>query len=300
MKKLLLIVNPKAGKLAAKAVFYEIIQAFALNGFLVTTYITRAAGDASSMAKSATESGEYDLLVCLGGDGTLNETVNGILQSGKSIPLGYIPTGSTNDIANSLEIAADPIAAAKNIAGTENKVILDAGRFNRERFFAYTASFGAFTSTAYSVPQEMKNTFGHFAYLLAGIKDIASIKPYRVTVESGNETFTGDYIFGTVANSFSLAGLIKFDRKKVDLNDGLFEVLLVKQPENMGQLNKIVAGAFGSDFSDKEVFTFFKTDKISFEMPEDANWTLDGEFAEGRQHILIENVKSAIELRHNK
>jgi len=296
---MMLIINPKAGKLVAKNNLYEILLAFSNRGFLTTTYMTTGPGDATRMAKQTAEGQEYDVLVCCGGDGTLNEVINGVMQSGKKIVLGYIPGGSTNDFANTLKISMDPIAAAKNLVGFERNMFLDVGSFNNEKFFTYTASFGAFTSTSYSVPQDMKNTFGYFAYILAGIKDLAAIKPYKAKVTAGDKVYENSYIFGAVTNSVSLAGVIKFDRRAVDLNDGMFEVLLVKEPKNMGQLNKIVLGAFASDFSDEEVFTFFRTDKITFDLPQGVDWSLDGEYAEGSEHIVIENLKSAIELRHD-
>ena len=235
-------------------------------------------------------------MVCCGGDGTLNEVINGILLSGKTLPVGYLPAGSTNDFANSMKMPTDLIRGAAGICKTEEPVELDVGRFNGKRFFTYIASFGAFTSTSYTVPQSIKNSLGHFAYVLAGIKDVTSIKPYSVSGFTKDRTFEGDYIFGAVSNSFSVGGVIKLDRTVVNLSDGQFEVLFVKQPKNPAQLNKILWGLINTDFSDGEVFEFFKTDKITLKMPSDANWTLDGEFEGGQSTVEIENIPSAIHL----
>lgn len=299
MKKLMFIINPMSGKQIIKTALFDILNVFSARDYVTTTYMTSGVGDAVRVAKAAADSREYDLLVCCGGDGTLNEVINGVMESREKIVLGYIPAGSTNDFANSLKISFDPVAAAKNIVGFEKNMLIDVGRFNKERYFTYTASFGAFTSTSYSVPQDVKNALGHFAYLLEGIKDLAAIKPYKTKVFTEEKTFENNFIFGAVTNSMSLAGFIKFNRNIVDLNDGMFEILLVKQPENMAQLNKIVMGVLASDFTDEEVFTFFRTDKVSFDLPDGVNWTLDGEFAEGGKHIEIENIKSAIEFRHD-
>ena len=298
MKKLLLIINPKSGKLLVQAALFSIIEVFCRADFLVTTRFTFAPGDAEKIAFEAGQKGEYDLIVCSGGDGTLNGVLSGIVKSGKKKPVGFIPAGSTNDFANSMKMPTEPILAAESIVNTESPVCLDIGKFNGERYFSYIASFGAFTATSYTVPQDMKNALGHFAYVLGGIKDVTAIKPYHIEAFSDDRNFEGDYIFGAVCNSFSVGGVIKFTASDINLNDGLFEVLFVKQPKNASQLNKMLWGFINTDFSDSEVFEFFKTSKIALKMPEGVNWTLDGEFEKGETSIVIENIKSAIEIMY--
>ncbi len=296
MKKLLLIVNPRSGRLAARPALFDIINIFCHANFLVTTRITTDRGDATLMARQAAETMEYDLVVCCGGDGTLNEVISGILSSGKKLPVGYIPTGTTNDFAGSMKIPTDPILAASCIAHAEKPLEIDIGRWCQSRYFTYIASFGAFTSTSYSVPQSIKNSLGHFAYVLAGIKDVTAIKPYPVKGISKEKNLEDDYIFGAVSNSFSVGGIIKLDTSTVNLCDGMFEALFVKQPKNAAQINKILWGLINTDFSDEEVFDFFKTDRIKLSMPPETNWTLDGEFAQGCDSVEIENISSAIQL----
>lgn len=295
---MLLIINPKSGKLLVQAALFNITEVFCRAEYLVTTRFTFEYGDAEKMAFEAAQNGEYDLVVCCGGDGTLNGVLSGIVKSGKKMPVGFIPAGSTNDFANSMKMPTEPILAAENIVTTQKPVCLDIGKFNGERYFSYIASFGAFTATSYNVPQDMKNALGHFAYVLGGIKDVTAIKPYRIEAFADERSFAGDYVFGAVCNSFSVGGVITLNAHDVNLNDGLFEVLFVKQPKNATQLNKMLWGFINTDFSDNEVFEFFKTSKIAFKMPENVNWTLDGEFQKGTNSVLIENVMSAIEIMH--
>ncbi len=295
MKKALIIMNPKAGKMLAKNAMFDILNAFSEEDYLTSVYLTKAAGEATKAAKSG--AGKYDLIVCCGGDGTLNEVVSGIVMSQKQVSLGYIPAGSTNDFASSMKIPTDVVRAAKKIAKSKEDVLIDAGSFCEERIFTYIASFGAFTSAAYSVPQNIKNSLGHFAYVLEGIKDLASIKPYLIEATTQGEVYKNEYIFGAVSNSFSVGGIVKLSEDIVSLNDGKFEVLFVKQPQSPAQMNKILWGLINTDFSDTEVFDFFKTDSLTLKMPQGVHWTLDGEYEKGRDLIQIKVLPTAIKLR---
>lgn len=295
MKKALIIMNPKAGKMLAKNAMFDILNAFSEEDYLTSVYLTKAPGEATKMAKSG--AGKYDLIVCCGGDGTLNEVVSGIIFSGKDVSLGYIPAGSTNDFASSMKIPTDVVRAAKKIAKAKEDVMVDAGSFCNDRIFTYIASFGVFTAAAYSVPQNIKNTLGHFAYVLEGIKDLTSIKPYFVEVKTPENEYKNEYIFGAVSNSFSVGGIVKLSENMVSLNDGKFEVLFVKQPQSPAQMNKILWGLINTDFSDTEVFDFFKTRSLTLKMPQDVHWTLDGEYEKGREDIKIEVLPSVIKLR---
>ncbi len=298
MKKLLLIINPCAGKMNVKSELFGITQSFCEAGWLVTTKITVSRGEATDISREASGNEEYDLIVCCGGDGTLNEVINGLLQSGKSTPVGYIPAGSTNDFASSMKIPTDLVKAAKSIAGAEKSIHLDVGRFNADRVFTYIASFGAFTATSYNVPQNLKNAMGHFAYVLGGIMDLGSIKPYHVELHSDGGDCVGDYVFGAISNSSSVGKIIKLNNEQVSLNDGKFEVLMVKNPTNPALLQKVLWGLLNRNFSDKEVFEFFQASEIKMSLPETVNWTLDGEFEKGSGEVVIENLHSAITLRY--
>ena len=228
-KKLLFIVNPRAGKTKSRAPLFDAVSIFSKAGYLVRVAETRRHGDATELAERF--GGDFDLVVCHGGDGTLNETVNGIMRlpREKRPPLSYLPGGSTNDFAASLSISSDPALAAQSAMRLQPRD-LDVGVFN-EKNFVYVASFGAFTRTAYTVPQDIKNMFGHFAYLLEGVKDLETLCPYPMRLTADGEVFEGEYLFGAVCNSTSIAGLMKLSPDAVDLCDGQFELMLVPVPK---------------------------------------------------------------------
>ena len=243
-KTLLFIVNPRAGKTKSSAPLFDAVATFGRAGYLVRVMLTQAAGDAARFA--AQWGGDYDLVVCAGGDGTLNETLSGLMQLENRPPVGYLPNGSTNDFAASLRIPASVQQAARAVVeGTPHP--LDLGAHNA-RYFSYVASFGAFTKASYSASQETKNALGHFAYILEGIKNLDSLRPYRCGVEADGESFDGDFIFGAVCNSTSLGGLVKLDPKRVHMDDGMFELILLRMPKTALDLQNLITALNRMDY----------------------------------------------------
>ena len=293
MKKVLVILNPRAGKMKSKNGLFTIVDKLCSDGWLVVVQTTQRRGHASELAGSAEKDG-YDLIVCCGGDGTLNEVIDGIMRTGSSVPIGYVPAGSTNDFASSMNIPTNIDKAIDGIINNE-AAPLDVGQFN-SRYFSYIASFGAFTAASYSAPQNVKNSLGHFAYVLEGIKDLGSLQKYRMTLTTDEFSEEEEYIFGAVSNSTSVGGVVKLDSDIVDMRDGLFEVVMIKFPKNVIDLNRIVNGILASDYSG-DVFTFVKTSHIEFDMEKIVPWTLDGEFEAGANHIDITNRHKAINIR---
>ena len=292
MSKVLIIINPTAGKMKSKGALFDIVSRFCEAGYSVRVQTTLRRGHAAELAESA--AGEVDLIVCAGGDGTLNEVITGIMRSGFSPEVGYIPCGSTNDFAKSMSIPTTIPKATANIIESE-AAIVDVGRFN-DRYFSYIASFGAFTSTSYSTPQGMINTLGHFAYLLAAVKDIAAIRRCHVRALSGDSVIEDDFIFGSVSNSTSVAGVVKLKPDLVDMKDGLFEVILVRYPKNPAELSRVINGMTHSNFDDP-LFSFFKTSEIVFETEDEVPWSLDGEFDPGGARSVVTNVPAALKIR---
>ena len=291
-KRLRIILNPAAGKSKAKTALFEIIEPFCRAGYDVSLAITQQAGHGGVLARTAVGEG-CDLLVCCGGDGTLNEVVSGVLEADGTCPIGYIPAGSTNDFANSLGIPADiPEAVQTILEGTPRP--LDAGRFG-QRYFTYIASFGAFTAASYTAPQAAKKTFGHLAYIMEGIKDIRAIQPYPVRVEADGESCENAYIFGAVSNSTSVGGIVRLSEELVNRSDGLFEVILIKQPQSPLDLRKIVHAVMSSDFHN-EMFDFFRASEVTLHMEAAIPWTLDGEYAEGAAPVVIQNLPRAFSM----
>jgi YegS/Rv2252/BmrU family lipid kinase len=295
-KKLLLIMNPKSGVMLAPKYLSDIVQRFSGAGYLTQVLMTEGRGDARDFAEEYGR--EADRIVVSGGDGTLNEVIDGMLTAGLSIPIGYIPSGSTNDFANSIGLPSTIFDCVDTIIeGTPS--VFDIGEFNG-RYFSYVASFGAFTSTSYSVPQNLKNILGHTAYVLGGIKDILSIRPVHAKVTADKDTpnemiVEGDFIFGAVCNSMSVGGILKLDKLDVDMNDGLMEVLLVRVPGDPIALNDIMLSMLDGRLQSDQI-EFFSAREMEFEIDEGTHWTLDGEYEEGRDKCFVRTIRSAINL----
>ena len=292
MKKLLLILNPNSGKKKANRYLVQILDILNRGGFDVTVYVTAARGDATEVVRK--RAAEFDRILCIGGDGTFNEMISGLLPTGLSTPISYIPAGSTNDFATSLHLSKNILQAARDIAEGEPRP-LDLGRFN-DRYFSYIASFGAFTRASYATSQSLKNALGHFAYILAGIKEIASIRSHhmRVTLADGT-VYEDDYIFGAVSNSTSVAGILTLAPELVDMNDGLFEVLLVRKPHNPLELSDCVLALTTQDYN-TPMLTLCSSARVEMESSEELAWSLDGEEAMGGKHTVIENLHSAVQI----
>ncbi len=292
MKKLLLILNPCSGKKKASHALADVVNVFNRGGYDVTVYITAARGDATKVV--AQRAPEFDLVVCAGGDGTFNETISGLLAGGHDTPIGYLPAGSTNDFASSLHLSKNLVEAARDIVeGTPRR--LDVGRFN-DRYFSYVASFGAFTRASYATSQNVKNALGHLAYILSGIKELAYIRSRRLrfTLDDGR-VLEDEYIFGAISNSTSVAGILTLSEDLVDMNDGVFELLLVRKPENLLELNDCVLALTTQDYH-MPMLTFTSARSVEIEAPEDMDWTLDGEREPGRAHCRAENLHDAIRI----
>ena len=291
MKKLQLIINPTAGMKQGKKYLADIVACFGSYGYISTVFVTEKSGDATGFVLNYAS--EYDLIVCIGGDGTFNEVVAGLMSGNIDVPVGYIPAGSTNDFAASLKLSSDIMQACVDIMeGSERK--LDIGLFNG-RSFSYVASFGAFTKASYSTPQTTKNALGHVAYILEGIKDIPQIRPEHVSIEANGQVLEGDYLFGAVSNSTSLGGILTLDPDIVDMNDGVFEIMLIKSPTNVVELNTILK-ALASKQYDCHMIDFIKTQSAVFYADKNMDWSLDGEHEAGSERIEIVNKHSAIRL----
>ncbi|MEE1006471.1 MAG: diacylglycerol kinase family protein [Acutalibacteraceae bacterium] len=291
-KRLLLIVNPCSGRAKMRTELLRVVETLSSGGYTVTVYPTKTRGDATDYVSNLSEN-EYERIVVCGGDGTLNEVITGLMKSELHITLGYIPSGTLNEWSSGLGIARSIPKAAEDI-NTGKKIQLDIGRFG-DRYFSYTASFGAFTDASYSAPQDIKNVLGQAAYFFEGIKSLGNIKPVRLKFKTEEREIEGDFLFGAVSNSMSVGGIVKFDESAVKLNDGRFEVLLIRNPDNILKLQPIIDGILKRDF-DREGIEFFTTESITVTGGDGLSWTLDGEYAEGKDEIVISNMHNAIEL----
>ena len=291
MKKLLFIVNPTAGKKRVVSSLSDILRIFCAHGYAPTVLMTERSGHAVELCRDNIEGNE--LVVCAGGDGTLNETINGLLVSGADVPVAYLPCGTTNDLANTLGLSTNLLSAAKDAVEGDDK-FLDIGSFNG-RNFVYTASFGAFTKASYGTPQSVKNALGHMAYVLEGVQQLGSLKPTHVKVTTEKEELEGDYLFGSVSNTTSLGGIITIDKELVMLDDGEFELMLVDMPHNVLDFSKLLNQITTAKFGD--MIHLSSAASINMEMGENTDWTLDGELEKGETLFDIKNLHNAIRIR---
>ena len=287
----MLIVNPVSGKSQAKNAIFDILNVLCRAEFEVTVYMTQKSGDASDFAEKFGP--EYDVVACVGGDGTLSEVISGVMHAEKRPVIGYIPMGTTNDMAMTLGIPKNPTAAAEIIA-KGNVMELDAGKLG-DRYFGYIAGFGAFTEVSYMTPQESKKTLGHFAYLLEGMASLSGITGQRVKVEYDDGVCEDEYLFGAVINSTSVAGVVKIDPHDVGLNDGYFEVLLFRNPQTIGDMSKIVNSVLSHTYNDEGV-TLLHTKKAKFTFENPVRWTVDGESGGTKTYAEAENCHAALRI----
>ena len=289
-RRLLLIMNPYSGMKIGKRHLADILEKFCRAGYVPTTFMTTGRGNATDLA--ARYGAQADLIVCLGGDGTFNEVVSGMLKADVRTPIGYIPCGSTNDFAASIGLSRGLTAAADDIlAGTPHTY--DIGRFD-QRYFSYVASFGAFTKTTYTVQQDIKNMFGHFAYLLEGVKNLDTLCPYRMKITADGEVFDGEYLFGAISNSTSIAGLMKLSPDEVSFDDGKFELLLVPVPRTPAAMQALILALINKDYYDSEGLIFRHVRHVTAETAEDIPWTLDGEYDPGAPVVEIEIEENGV------
>ncbi len=293
MKKLLLILNPTAGQKKAVRNLAEIISIFNRADYDTHVFVTAGRGDATEATKRW--GAEMDVVVCCGGDGTLNETVTGVIDGKLDLPIGYIPAGSTNDFATSLHLSADVLEAARRIAnGTP--AAYDIGAWN-ERYFTYIASFGAFTRASYNTPQNIKNALGHVAYVLEGIQELSNIRKERIRLEIGEngEVLDDDYLFGAVCNSTSVGGVLTLNPAYVDMADGQFELMLIRAPRDLQELHECVVALTNQTYN-CGMITFRRVDRLCIQSVPQMPWSLDGEKAVSDDVVRIQNLHQRVRL----
>jgi YegS/Rv2252/BmrU family lipid kinase len=291
MKKMLFVYNPRSGKGLIRNHLSAILEIFSANGYELTVYPTGKEKDATRRVQE--KAGEYDIIVCSGGDGTLDEVVTGLMDSRIRRTIGYIPAGSTNDFGNSLGIPKQMPQAAELIVNGE-PFLCDIGKFN-EDYFVYVAAFGFLTDVSYQTNQDLKNVLGHTAYVLEGMKRVSSWKSYFLKIESEEFCGEGEFMYGMISNSTSVAGFKGLTGKNVELNDGLFEVMLVRTPQNLTDWPEVLAAILTVDENSSNVIRF-KTKHLLITSEEPVAWTRDGE--NGGEHTVVEmtNLSEAIEI----
>ena len=292
-KKLLLLYNPSAGRAQTSRNLDMLLQKFCTGGCETTVYPILDGLNAEDILAGA-ESAGYDIVVCCGGDGTLHHTVNAMAEAGLALPVGYLPAGSTNDFAASLHLPKDSVAAARVITSGIPTPI-DVGQFN-ERYFVYVASFGAFTQTSYTVPQPLKNALGHTAYMLEAVRQLPSInRSVTLSITADGEDLSGEYLFGSVSNSTSIGGLMKLSPDQVQLDDGKYELLLVKNPKNPLEIQALATALLTQNYGHTGI-VYRHVSHVECIPQGELPWTLDGEYAPSAAQVMIDNLHQAVTL----
>ncbi len=293
MKKMLFVINPRSGREQIQTRLLEILDLFSGAGYQLQVHVTQGPKDATQIVREY--GGEKDLVVCSGGDGTLNEVISGMMAFADPPVLGYIPAGSTNDLASSLRIPKPMMEAAQTaLWGTPFGI--DIGRFCGDRHFIYIAAFGAFTEVSYQTPQDKKNILGHQAYVLEGVKSLGSLKTYPMRVEWEDQVLEEEFVFGMVTNTISVGGFKGLVTQSVALNDGEFEVLLIRKPRTPLDLSSIISYMFLREEPNEHVFKF-KAKKLRMISQAPVDWVLDGEFGGSRTEVEIEDLKERLQIR---
>ena len=290
-KKALLIVNPCSGKNKSRAGTFDIVDKFSKSDYEFSIHSTKCQGDATNIVKQELDG--HDLVVCCGGDGTLNETINGVINMPQRVPVGYIPAGTTNDLAASLGLPTN-IAQAADVIIKGDTNDYDIGLFNN-RCFCYVASFGAFARSSYSTPQKLKNKFGYAAYLAAAVPQVFEIHPTKMRIEYDGGVVEDEFMFGAVSNSLSVGGFFKLPDDKVKFNDGLFEVLLVKKMP-MTSLFSVLGKVRKQQYDGKQII-MLQTRNLKITAPdEEVAWTLDGEYGGKHHNVVVNILEKAVEI----
>ncbi len=293
MRKLMLIVNPAAGRGSYRYYFGEAMQTLSEGGLQTNLFFTAERGDAIRFAAEHAE--EHDVVACIGGDGTLSEVLTGLMQCKNPPPIGYIPMGTANDVATTLGLPKnDTVAAVKRIlSGTPHP--FDVGSFGEKDYFAYIAAFGAFTEVSYATPQDQKKVLGHLAYVLQGAASLSKIENIHTWVEYDDGVFEGDLVYGSMSNSTSVAGIIRLPEDMVSLGDGMSELVLLKDPGRVDAYGELAASVFYRRF-DSDYLKIIHTRKARFRFEKPVAWTRDGEAGGEHQEVVLRNCHAPVQL----
>jgi len=283
MKKLMLIVNPSAGRGGYRYYFGEAMKTLADGGFRTELFFTGGPEDATEFARAY--AAEFDTVACVGGDGTLSEVIGGLMKIPNPPPIGYIPMGTTNDVASTIGLPKnDTIGAARRIVeGTPHP--FDVGGFGKDRYFAYIAAFGAFTEVSYATPQDQKRALGHLAYVLQGAQQLGKIEKLPVRVEYDDGVFEGELVYGSMSNSTSVAGIVRLRDEMVSLGDGMSELVLVQDPGTIDAYGEMITAVLTRSF-DSRYLKVIQTRHARFIFDRPIAWTRDGE--DGGKHRELE------------
>ena len=292
--RLLAILNPTSGRGNIKNYIKEIRNNLEEQNMQVNIQLTKKEYNAKNIVMDYIE--ETDLILICGGDGTFNEAVSALMELDvKDISIAYIPMGTTNDLARSLDMPIKDISVTQKLLESKAKV-LDVGKFNNNQYFCYVAAFGVITDVAYKISQKAKNKYGRLAYYMKAIKELIHIPTFKVRIEYDEEELEGEFIYGGITNSESIAGFKWFNREDIDLADGKFEAIFIRKPKKLSGYFRLLSDFRHKDYMVNRDFVYFKANRMTITTEKNVDWTIDGEFAGNMNVVNIENCHKAIEL----
>ena len=290
--KVLTIINPTSGKGNIANYANEIKHNLEKQNMEVNMQLTKKGYNAKKIILDNIEG--QDLILICGGDGTFNEAVSAIMETGVQISIAYIPLGTTNDLARSLNMPIKDISITKKLLESKAKV-LDIGKFNEDRYFTYIAAFGVMTDVAYKTSQKAKNKYGKIAYYMKAIKELIKIPTYKVKIKFDEEELEGEFIYGGISNSMSIAGFKWFNEEDIDLSDGKFEAIFIRKPKKLSGYFRLLNDFRHKDYMVNRDFVYFKASNIQIQTDKNVAWTIDGEYAGDMNFVDIKNCNKAIE-----
>ena len=290
----LTIINPTSGKGKIENQIEEIGQNIEEQGMKNEIILTQKEKNAKQILDENKEN--KDLILVCGGDGTLNETVTSMVENKlENVTLSFIPLGTTNDLARTLNMPLKDISITKKLLQTTAKRI-DIGKWNENRYFCYVAAFGLITDVAYKTSQEAKHKYGKLAYYINALKELRKIPTYKMKLKFDDKHIEDEFIYGGITNSESIAGFKWFARGEIQLDDGLFEGIFIRKPRTIFGYFKILSSFFKKDYHKNEYILFTQAKNFEIEAEQNIKWTIDGEFAGEEKNVKIENMQKKIEL----
>ncbi len=292
--RVLTIINPTSGKGNITEHAKDIKKNLEKQNMQVNMQFTKKEYNARNIVIDNIE--DTDLILICGGDGTFNEAVTAIMELNvKDVSIAYIPMGTTNDLARSLDMPIKDISITKRLLKSKAR-ILDIGKFNNNKYFCYVAAFGVITDVAYKTSPKAKNKYGRLAYYMKAIKELIKIPTYKVKIAFDEEELEGEFIYGGISNSESIAGFKWFNREDIDLADGKFEAIFIRKPKKLSGYFRLLSDFRHKDYMVNRDFVYFKANKIAITTEKNVDWTIDGEYAGNMNFVAIENCNKAIEL----
>ncbi|MDL2237502.1 YegS/Rv2252/BmrU family lipid kinase [Christensenellaceae bacterium OttesenSCG-928-K19] len=291
-KQALCILNPVAGRLESPQNIQAMLQRHIGKDYDISYRFTSARGDAIQAIWESAASAA--LLICCGGDGTLNEMITGMRLAGIKLPIFFVPCGTTNDLARTLGIPVHPPRCIETFPQT-CPFPIDAGQFNQTRCFTYIAAFGAFTEISYATPQSAKNRWGYLAYLSQFFKGLLRARSHRVTLYADGQQYCGRYLFGSITNSLSIGRVLKLHGQGVSMDDGELELLLVTRPKNILALPYTALKLLLKKYNTKGIL-LKKCKSVSLQFDEEVPWTIDGEYGGKTNSVEIKVLPQFYEI----